>query len=105
MSKAIVGWAPGTDPRTPEEREALRREGKRKADALRKAQQRHNKLAKRERKIEKLHDMGADGNAEKKRMRVVNYGGNKPSPGTSWQENGPRKLARGKQSMRKSAPK
>lgn len=105
MSKAIVGWSAGTDPRTPEERAALRREGKLKADKLRAEAQRANKTAKRERKVQKLNDMGPDGNREKKRMRDVHYGGQKPSPGTAWQENGPRKLARGKQSMRKSAPK
>lgn len=104
-AKEIKAFAAGCDPRTPEERAKLRADGKRKADQLRKDQQRFLKTAKRDRKVAKLNDMGPDGNLERKRMRDVHYGGAKPSPGTAWQESGPRKLARGKQSMRKSAPR
>lgn len=104
MTDKIVGWAKGTDPRTPEERAKLRAEGKRKVDQLKSEAKRFKKQAQRERKITELTEMGQAGNKERKRMREVHYGGQKPSAGLSYQPKG-KNAARGKQSARKSAPK
>lgn len=90
MSKAkgVVAWPQGADPMSPEERAEKRAAGqliiaKIKADAGR-----HKDVARRERKVQKLNTMGPDATYEKKRMRVHNYGGGKPTAGTAWNPNG-----------------
>lgn len=93
-AKGIVAWAPGTDPLSPEERQAKREQGKALIAKMKAEAGRHKDVARRERKVQKLNTMGPEATQEKKRMRVSNYGGGKPTAGTAWQPKGDKNYAR-----------
>lgn len=96
MSKAkgVVAWPQGTDPMSPEERAEKRAAGKALVAKLKAEAGRHKDVARRERKVQKLNTMGPEATQEKKRMRVQNYGGGKPTAGTAWQPTGSKNYAR-----------
>jgi hypothetical protein len=88
VKKGVTAWPKGADPLTPEERAAKREQGQLLIAALKKDAGRHKDIARRERKVQKLNTMGPDATYEKKRMRVENYGGQKPTAGLSYSPKG-----------------
>lgn len=86
--QGVTAWPDGADPLTPSERALKREAGKALIASMKKDAGRHKDIARRERKVAKLNAMGPDATYEKKRMRVENYGGAKPTAGLSYSPNG-----------------
>jgi hypothetical protein len=87
-SKEVTAWPEGADPLTPTERALKREQGKAIIASMKAQAGRHKDIARRERKVQKLNEMGPDATYEKKRMRVDNYGGQKPTAGLSFSPKG-----------------